>query len=78
MKLKPIAVLLLCCCLSFQSCWLTDPADDFPPQIQDYYEPVTMLRSEFDATTTLQTTPEVIVNSGKIIVEENLKLKLVY
>jgi hypothetical protein len=71
MKLKPIAVLLLCCSLSFQSCWLTDTTDDFPPQLQDYYEPVTMLRSEFDLTTSLQTTPEVIVNSGKIYVKDN-------
>ncbi|MFT5846386.1 MAG: hypothetical protein ACJARX_000273 [Psychroserpens sp.] len=71
MKLKPIATLLLGCSLSFQSCWLSDTADDFPPQIQDYYEPVTMVRSEFDTTTTLQTTAEVIVNSGKIYVKDN-------
>ena len=71
MKLKPIAVLLLCCSLTIQSCWPTGSGDDLPPQAQDYYQPVTMLRSEFNTTTTLQTTPEVIVNSGKIYVKDN-------
>lgn len=71
MKLNSILVILICCCLSFQSCWYSDTGDDLPPQIQDYYEPLTMLRSEFDTTTTLQTTAEVIVNSGKIYVKDN-------
>nr|WP_321224664.1 hypothetical protein [uncultured Psychroserpens sp.] len=71
MKLNPIAILLLCCSLTFQSCWLTNTEDDIPPQIQDYYEPVIMERSIFHTTTTLQTTAEVIVNSGKIYVKDN-------
>jgi len=64
-------MLLIGCCLLLQSCWLSSTEDDFPPQIQDYYQPVTMLRSEFNETTSLQTTPEVIVNSGKIYVKDN-------
>ncbi|WP_047551620.1 hypothetical protein [Psychroserpens sp. Hel_I_66] len=71
MKLKSIATLLLCCCFSLQSCWLTDAEDDLPPLIQDYYEPVTMQRSDFMTTTSLQTSPEMIVNSGKIYVKDN-------
>ncbi|TXE17416.1 hypothetical protein ES692_09060 [Psychroserpens burtonensis] len=71
MKLKAVVVLLICCSLFFQSCWLTDTEDDVLPQIQEYYEPVTMQRSEFNATTILQTTAEVIVNSGKIYVKDN-------
>jgi hypothetical protein len=71
MKLKAVVVLLICCSLSFQSCWLTDTEDDVLPQMQDYYEPVTMQRSEFNATTILQATAEVIINSGKIYVKDN-------
>ena len=73
MKIKPLALLLLVCVsISLQSCWLVDPEDDIiTTTIQDYYEPVIMERSEFEHTTSLQTTPEVIVNSGKIYVKDN-------
>nr|WP_321236629.1 hypothetical protein [uncultured Psychroserpens sp.] len=72
MKLKPFALLCLCCSLCFQSCWLTNQSDDIViVRPQDNFEPVIMERSEFETTTTLQTTPEVIVNSGKIYVKDN-------
>ncbi|WP_298903972.1 hypothetical protein [uncultured Psychroserpens sp.] len=73
MKMKPFAwLLLLCFSLSFQSCWLTDTEDDIvTTTVPDYYVPVIMQRSVFENTTTLQTTPEVIVNSGKIYVKDN-------
>ncbi|OUS01081.1 hypothetical protein A9Q86_07900 [Flavobacteriales bacterium 33_180_T64] len=71
--MNPFALLLLLCfSMSFQSCWLRDSEDDIiTTNIQDFYEPVIMQRSEFETTTTLQTTPEVIVNSGKIYVKDN-------
>ncbi|WP_460219228.1 hypothetical protein [Psychroserpens sp. MEBiC05023] len=73
MKLKPYTLLLVFCCgISMQSCWLTDNTDEFVNvEPQEFYEPVIMQRSEFETTTTLQLTPEVIVNSGKIYVKDN-------
>ncbi|WP_298896969.1 hypothetical protein [uncultured Psychroserpens sp.] len=74
MKMKPFVMLmLLCFSLSFQSCWFLNPEDDdiILTQVEDYYEPVIMQRSNFENTTSLQSTPEVIVNSGKIYVKDN-------
>ncbi len=73
MKIKPLAILLFCCCLSLQSCWPTgtDDTDAFIDlQPSDYYQPVIMQRSEFETTTTLLTNAEVIINSGKIYVKD--------
>ncbi len=73
MKLKP-ALLILLCCLCFQSCWLTN--DDVDPITIDipesYYEPIIMQRDEFETTTALSVNPEPIMNSGKIYVKDDL------
>ena len=71
MKLNIFTVFMLSCSLTFQSCWYSNTDDDGIPEIVNYYEPVILERSEFNNSTSLQTTPEIIVNSGKIYVKDN-------
>lgn len=72
MKIKPVYLVILFSFLSMQSCWFFNEPDDFVAvEPVDYYTPIIMQRSDFEATTTLQSTPEAIVNSGKIYVKDH-------
>ncbi|MEM6516911.1 MAG: hypothetical protein AAF688_12060 [Bacteroidota bacterium] len=65
---------LVCCLMTLQSCWLggndvEDPLTVNPPN--DFYEPIIMQREEFETTTSFQTAPEPMMNTGKIYVKDN-------
>jgi len=61
-----ISTALLQSCVPF---WGDGNDDDFP--MASNYEPVIMKRSVFETTTTLESTPRAIENSGKIYVKDN-------
>ncbi len=67
---KYFLLLLVTSSILFQSCiyWGGDDdiIDDFP---SGSYEPVIMKRTAFEASTTLENTPRIIENSGKIYVK---------
>ena len=67
---KSILLLLVAFAVLFQSCFNwggnDDIIDDFPT---GSYDPIIMKRTAFEATTTMENTPRVIENSGKIYVK---------
>lgn len=65
-------LLLFLICITTQSCfYLTGEDDDQVEPFFGNYEPVVMNRTEFETTTTYQSTPIPTVNSGKIYVRGN-------
>lgn len=70
---KAFIIILFFSAILLQSCihWGSngDDVDGFP--IASNYEPVIMKRTAFEATTTLESTPRTIENSGKIYVKGN-------
>jgi len=73
MKSKTAVGLLFSLILT-QSCWLTSddmdgPNLNNPPQ--DFYKPIIMQRDDFETTTSFQTAPMPMMNTGKIYVKGN-------
>lgn len=69
---KNAFLLLIIPLFLFQSCinW-GEESDDGVFPLNSNYEPVIIKRSAFESTTTLDNTPRVIENSGKIYVKNN-------
>ncbi len=59
-------------CITIQGCFYMNGEDDFvDPPVFGNYEPVIMNRTEFESTTSYESTPRPIENSGKIYVKGN-------